>query len=303
MQKQSVTIGIPAFNEENNIKDLIFSLISYDKSARLIKTIIVSSDGSIDSTVSEAKKVSDKRIKVIDNKDRIGIQRGLNQVIKKADTQFLIILDADIKIKDPMFVEKIIEPLQKNQSDMTSNPIVPLPSVNLLTRILSLSMSLKEILFRQINNGDNIYSCHGPVRAYSSRLYKDLTFKTGAGNDMYSYLDCKNRKFRFKYVTNTEVYFKLPISLKDHLKQSVRFYGSMEKQAELFPGVLVKRSFRISLNDYLVSIIKSIPLLVRNPVETIGYIFLSMLTFIWSKFKGPASDMWNVSVSSKDLRK
>ena len=64
-KKLSVSVGIPALNEELNIKQLLTAILRQEEDSFVLREIIVVSDGSTDETVALAKSIKDKRIRVI----------------------------------------------------------------------------------------------------------------------------------------------------------------------------------------------------------------------------------------------
>ena len=99
-----ITIGIPAFNEEENIARIIVKL------KKISDEIIVCNDGSSDLTGEIAEKMG---VVVINHEKNLGYGAGINSIIQKAkeiDTDILVTFDADgqHRVED---VEKVAEPI------------------------------------------------------------------------------------------------------------------------------------------------------------------------------------------------
>ena len=94
--KKTVTVGIPAYNEEKNIKFLIESLLKQKLQNAIFKEIIVISDGSTDKTVEKIKTVKSRFIKLIVYKKRLGQNQALNQIAQVANSDILVLTDADV---------------------------------------------------------------------------------------------------------------------------------------------------------------------------------------------------------------
>ena len=106
-----IIIGIPAFNEEANIGELIGKLkeLSYE--------IIVCDDGSTDETYNISK---DQGAIVVKHKKNLGYGAAIRSIFIKAkemDCDVLVTFDGDGQhnIKD---IEKVIEPITNNNSDL-----------------------------------------------------------------------------------------------------------------------------------------------------------------------------------------
>ena len=81
--KKSVSIGIPAYNEEENIKILLSSVLAQKQDNFIIKEIVVVSDGSTDETGNRVLEIRNKIIKLFKNNQRIGQVLTQNIIVKK----------------------------------------------------------------------------------------------------------------------------------------------------------------------------------------------------------------------------
>lgn len=106
-----ISIGIPAFNEENNIAKIIVKL------KEITDSIIVCDDGSSDSTGKIAQSLGAIVIKHEKNR---GYGAAINSIFKKSNeinSDVLITFDADgqHRVED---IETILEPIIENSSDI-----------------------------------------------------------------------------------------------------------------------------------------------------------------------------------------
>jgi glycosyltransferase involved in cell wall biosynthesis len=299
--KYSVTVGIPAYNEEANIKKLIRSVLDQKTAGFDIKKIIVSSDGSTDSTVNLAKRIKDQRVLVIENKDRKGIARGLNQIIENADSDTLVTLDADVRLNNRNFLKKLIHPVIEENADLTSSSIKEILPETYIARVLNTSMKLKEVLFKVFKNGNNIYNCHGLARAYSRRFYNNLHFPVSIGNDMYCYLKALQQGYKFTYAADARAYYKLPENFEDHKKQSERFFVTETEMENIFGVDLVKKEIKIPIKVYFISAFKALKILLENPMDSIAYFFIQFYLRLKPKNKSVSNQAWKMATSSKNI--
>lgn len=295
---KSVSIGIPAFNEVANISYLIEDLLKQNITGFSLRYILVSSDGSSDKTVQVVRNIRSKKIVVFDNNKRKGRAFRQNQIMKYADSDVLVLLDADVQISDKNFLNKIVGPIVKGKADLTSVPIEELPAQNLMERMLDSSMKLKKNIYGKINSGRNIYTCHGRARAFSRRLYKKIIFKQSVGEDAYSFLYCLNKGFKYKFVKNTRVFYKLPDNFNDHKKQSIRFFKSQKIFNKEFGEEFVKEQYQIPGSISLISLINCI----FNDPLILGYLFLVSFIKVKSYYQKNIENTWSSSESSKRLR-
>jgi cellulose synthase/poly-beta-1,6-N-acetylglucosamine synthase-like glycosyltransferase len=161
-------------------------------------------------------------------------------------------------------------------------------------------MKLKEILFKAFNKGNNIYTCHGLARAYSKAFYRNLVFPVSVGNDMYGYLACISGGFKYIYVESVIAYYRLPEDINDHQKQSYRFLKAASQQCGYFGKKMVEKETKIPTIVYLWAGLKALPVIVRNPKDTISY----LLMFLRLKNKQESYEVnqaWDMVVTSKNL--
>ncbi|MBI1863725.1 glycosyltransferase family 2 protein [Candidatus Woesebacteria bacterium] len=297
---KQLTVGIPALNEEKSIGVLLSSLISQkEKGFRIVKIIVIS-DGSTDSTVSTAKRIKDRRIEVIQKKKRLGKASRLNQIINKTDSDLLVLVDADISIASQDFISELVTPIINQKADMTSPAIQELSSKTFFEEVLDLSMKLKIILFSKFKNGNNVYNCHGPARAFNKSLYKKINFQNSEGDDMFSYLFCIKNNYKFRFIPNIYVSYRLPSVIKDHYKQSSRYLNAIEFCNSFFGKNLVNSEFAIPRSVFLCSFLSSIPLLFRMPIHSIFYLSTFSLVRIARKLNIKPNEYWQVK-SSKNI--
>jgi len=294
----SLTIGIPAYNEEKNIESLILDILKQKGRSWKLDQVIVSSDGSSDKTNQIVKKYANKGVKLFANIDRKGISRGLNQIVKSAKSDVLIILNADIRIVDPNCFEILVKEILSG-ADLVSAPIEDKHPRSLLAKSLVHSMKLKEIVFTHIKHGRNPYTCHGPVRAFSKRFYKKLSFPVSVGEDMYSYFACIKLGFVYSYTQGTEVIYKVPETFKDHEKQSRRFFQNPENLAKHISKNLLDKELSISQKELINGLFHSIPSTVKHPIETCMYACVLVVSQIRAKSQRKEKETWGLSQSSK----
>ena len=89
----SVSVIIPAFNETATIGRVLKSVLNLDYPSEKLEIIVVD-DGSTDNTSAVVKKLTDKRIKLI-QQQRKGKAAALNLGLDYAGGNFVACLDAD----------------------------------------------------------------------------------------------------------------------------------------------------------------------------------------------------------------
>ena len=106
-----ITVGIPAYNEENNIASIITKL------KKVTDSIIVCDDGSTDRTSTIAKEFG---AKVVKHEKNCGYGAAIKSIFKMAsdiNSDVLVTFDADgqHRIED---IDKVLQPIKDGESDI-----------------------------------------------------------------------------------------------------------------------------------------------------------------------------------------
>ena len=244
-KKILVSVGIPAYNEGANIKYFLLSLLAQKAENFILKEIIVISDGSTDRTVHEALSMHDGRVRVLERYERRGQALRQNEIFERVDTDFVVVMNADVLPQNERFLEEMVKAYQRTpNAGIVAAKVVPLPSNTYLGRILDWHMQWKTRLYENINNGDTIYLCHGRARGFSRRAYTQIHWPQIWSEDSYSYLVAKKLGLRFVYCDSASVLYRSPQTLNDHVRQSVRFLRTKSTLARFFaPREITKSAF------------------------------------------------------------
>jgi glucosyl-3-phosphoglycerate synthase len=108
-----ITVIIPALNEEKTIR----KVIQQAKRNEMVNEIIVVDDLSVDNTVSEARK---EDVKVITS-THIGKGDSMREGLMMASNEILVFLEADIPDFPVDIVEKLTEPLIRDEADFVKS--------------------------------------------------------------------------------------------------------------------------------------------------------------------------------------
>lgn len=300
MSKLSVTIGIPAYNEAVNIANLLTDLKNQQPGAYVLKQILVYSDGSTDTTCSEVKKARNPKIKLICAPTRQGVAKATNFLFFQANCDVFVFLNADIRIPDPNFLNKITGPFLTTKVDLVSCRLLELPPVNFIEKVLFAGMQYKNWVFDHIRGGQNVYTCYGQIRAFSRPLYKKIVFRSLIADDIYSYLFAVKHGFIFQSIKSITAYYKLPNNLADHLKQSLRFFHSANSFGREFSPRFLKTHLPWPPTLFIIGAMIT---LFRFPVYLPAYLSLTLVAKLLSlkQSKNGLDEQWKMSPSTKIL--
>jgi glycosyltransferase involved in cell wall biosynthesis len=145
--KDSVSIIIPAYNEELDIATAIKTAIKFTTAAIADYEIVVINDGSTDGTAEEISKLAakNKRIKVVTHKTNLGFGQTIRDAVNTAGKTYITGLPADVDY-DPRALTAMIR--SRKKADIVSTYVTNLKTRALHRQILSVGfVKLMNFLF------------------------------------------------------------------------------------------------------------------------------------------------------------
>ena len=299
--KKTISIGIPAYNEEANIGHLINSLLKQKGDNFVLKEIIVVSDASTDKTDDIVRAFLNEKVILIRNNERQGQGVSQNKIIKKFSGDILLLLNADVLPANEYYIQEIIKPFYTNsKTGLVSSPGIPLPPKTFFEKVIHYGFVTKLNIFDHKDGARGLYLCHGMNRAFLGEFAKKIKWPTSVGEDAYSYLRCMEEGYLFQNVIGTGILFKLPDNFADHLRQSVRHVVSKKILFSYFSPNLVKREYGIPLGRFIKAVASSI---LKHPVLFSCYSLIFVVTRIYPRKSRFDNSKWEISKSSKILIK
>lgn len=226
-QKITLTIGIPAYNAEKNIAQLLSSLCMQQTNHCVIEKIIVHVDAGNDNTARVARKIQDPRITIIEQTIRHGFAKSVNVIMHESKKELTVLLNDDIIIEDNTFIDSLIEPyLSENRVGLVSGNPQPLSPKNFVQRAIHSTFNAYSRIRYTMKNGDNHYTCDGKVLALSSALFNTITFPKNIANvgnlDAFLYFSCITNNFKYRHAKKAIVYFNFPATIRDYITWTTR---------------------------------------------------------------------------------
>lgn len=298
---RTVTVGIPAYNEEANIKNLLMSVLAQKRNNFKLEKIIVISDSSTDKTVEIVKKLSKKHkiIKIIVGKKRKGKSARLNQLYSLNKSDIVINFDADVLLVGTSVIDKMVCGFSKGVA-MVSGSNLPVKGENFVQKITASGDLLWYEVRNKYNSGNNIYNSSGCSTALLGEFARKIKHpKKVVADQQYLFHIVKSSGYKFKFVKNAKVIYRSPDNLRDYFRQSYR--SLIEKYPVLDElGHNLSSEYTIPTSYKIKVIIKRIS---KDPVFTILSLFLA----IWLRITPPKEDklhnkgMWETVASTKKI--
>lgn len=213
--KLKCSIGILAYNEAANIKNLLISLIEQELDLVEIVEIIVVSSASTDGTDEIVKEIAqqDKRISLIAETERRGKSAAINKFIAATTTDLLIIESGDT-IPAPDTVEKMIIPYFDKSVGMTGGRPVP---ENPDRGFVGYSVNL---LWRMHDRMARISPKLGEMVSFR-KIFSSIPEKSAVDEASIEAL-IREADLQLKYVPEAVIHNKGPENLKDYISQRRR---------------------------------------------------------------------------------
>jgi len=297
-KKYTISIGIVAYNEEQNITHLLDSIRAQTEKNYTIKEILICSDGSTDTTVKKIREFRDNRIKLIIGKKRIGKSHYLNLIFRIAVSPVIVLFDADVVLASKQTIENLIYPLVKDTHIglVGGNP-QPVNGTTFIENAVNASFRAYDPLRTKLRGGNNIWGCDGRILALSKKLTRSLRIPEKIfANDAFLYFSAVTSGYEFRHVRSAKVWFRSPATLTDQIRQNRRFvsahylleriFGSVVPSAYAAPKRLL---YQLMFTQF-----------VKMPVHTLAIFFINL----YCKFKAregarSINAKWPIAVSTK----
>lgn len=262
----SVSIIIPAYNEEKNIKKTIKAVkrLAYPKK----KEIIVINDGSTDKTYEIIKKI--KGIKVLNRKKNKGRASALNLGLKHAKGEIVVRIDSD-SYPEKNALLKTIPFFEEGVAAVTTCVFVKKAKsiVQRLQRVEYITIAWTRKLLENLNA---IYATPGAMSLYKRKILK----KVGGFDEKNLTEDIEitwrllKNKYKVKMSLNTKVYTNVPENWNKWWKQRLRWnIGGLQTNLKYFHLFLNKEFSNIGM--FLI------------PLFSIGFV-LSLLSLFFMSY-------------------
>lgn len=297
--RKSLTVGIAAHNEENNIESIIRQVLA-QKGNFVLDNILVEVDGSTDGTLNIVKQMAMEEaiIKLNPDLSWVGKSARLNNMFEASESDVFVILDADILLEGEHVFDKLIAGFANETVGIVSSNNQPLQGNNFWSRVTQIAEDLWYESRKDFNGGVCIYNNSGCCVALSKNFYKSFKMPVNTIGDQHViYLNLIRKNLRFVFMKEAIVYYATADNLKDILSQLSRSSDAEEFELENL-GKSYAQEFVIPIPYKINAIIK---LLLRDPIFTLVSIAcLSALKFIRLKsdpinLKG----LWNPIMSTK----
>ena len=171
-KKYSLSILIPAFNEQDSIRGTVESVLNSDYDG--LTEVIIINDGSSDKTLEIARELERKyeKVTVLDKKNS-GKADSLNQAIKIAKGEIVGVVDAD-SYPDKHAISSMIGFFDEEKTGAVTTRILVRNPDNFLRRMQAIEYKVIAFTRKLLGFLDSIYVTPGPLALYRKSALKEV---------------------------------------------------------------------------------------------------------------------------------
>ena len=299
--KLTLTVGIPAHNEANNIALLIESIINQNNKTYDLKSILVVSDGSTDKTVAIVEKYNkkDKKIQVFNRKERKGKANALNFIYDLNRSDLLFVPDADIVLKNTNCLDEMVSLFINDPNlNLVSARHIPMPTNKIMGKLAIYSYLSLEDAFIQYKNGDNFYTVMS-ASMISKKFADSFRYPSGTLSDQnYIYAQATREDFKkYKFAKKAEVVFTTVTSFEDWRLLGLRSVKGDKEDVVKHFGDKILEEYSLPKSLILKTQLKWF---FKYPFYMLGSVLMNIFIRLFPlKRNKPKNGIWQSSRSSK----
>ncbi len=287
---RSITVGIPSYNERQNIVNLLQAIEDQDTP---IFEVLVSDDSS-DNTpglVHNFAQHSSLDIEFFHHGTRRGAAAAWNEILQRAAGDIIVLYDADT-IPHPSCTRQLASHIQGNVGICASNS-QPVEAVGIAGRAsIFISKWLRSVRLARLSQ----YTVMGRALAINSGEAKKIEIPTNIiAIDLY--MQCKVLEMGRDIIYNDDaiVYFKPADNISDLTSQVVRAVNGHNQIEEYVSSFGIDLPQRIAITHAIKNAAKD-PLGALS--VTIGY---SLVPYYKSRIEYMDTAKWHTAASSKTI--
>jgi glycosyltransferase involved in cell wall biosynthesis len=292
--KRKITIGIPTFNEEDNIMMFFESLKKQKMGTNVIDKILFidDSDDNTPHLIDRLKRENpDLGIELHHNNKRMGAANAWNTIFRKSGgSEVIVLLDADIEL-DKNCVSNLSDRVNGTTGLCASNTMPIIQKNNKYSKAAALiAFWLRSLRLNRLSK----YTTMGRALALYSQDVTDIEIPIDTiAIDLYIQCKILEKHKDVVYNDNAIVYFKTPLNRSDFLSQVTRAMIGHRQISKYAKKFLLDVPFGILLKEFLKNSI-------QHPSYALALIYCyAILPYSYFKNKEKVSYLWDMATSTK----
>lgn len=275
----TVTIGIPAHNEERNLSYMLLSVMKQRQDHFHLEKVLVMCDGCTDRTFDVARDFVSlfPQLEVINDGYRLGKVERTNQMYCVCRSDYYISIDADLVLTSDDAIETIVAEFEISENvQLVAGHLEPTKPSNLIEWISIAGHRLWDEARLSVNGGNHPHNLMGGFYAVRRSFIEHFRFPKGLSSDAgYLYFSVtKNNPGGFRLCTGARVYFHYPDNLYEcRLLATRAIYTKRRALYKYFGEAFVENAYHIPFTNKLCAVLK---LIIGSPIGTIASILLNL---------------------------
>lgn len=268
-KQPTITIGIPTYEAGESLVATLTSIYGQSTTDSITRILLVVDGGILPTSIETA--IRHPKLQIIRKEKREGQSARINQIFSLADSDLVVLTNDDV-VWEHTALEALLSAHSKQDADLFCAAMIPLPDTSMMQYILEPGVRMTREIARRWNNGDNYLSCNGRLIALNKRIYKTIRLPAQLwNNDAYIYLRVKQLGHRCRFVEDAHCLYKVPQTLREHLRQTRKFRRSHIENQRYVTDNLTKR-YQIPRSITIRALTET---LFQSPLATIGYMILT----------------------------
>ena len=312
----SISILIPAYNEEKNIEETLNSVFASTYPKKKLEVIVID-DGSTDNTLGILERLKKRYSNLVILKgNHKGKSASLNLGLKHSSHDYILLIDADTTIRSDA-IAKIISPFNDKSVGATTGSCLVKNSKGILGAFQEVEYPYINLIRKSFSDVfSNVSWFLGAFSCYRKDVLKSIgNFKKDTqSEDIDTSLEIYSKGYKILNVFDAYAYTTIPLTIKGFVKQRIRWYVGvlqvMKKHKKVFSS---KTSFAINylfINQvwWTIYAFLSIPLIAYQynywlNLNSGSFFEWFMYTFNWFSFFGSVKviymiPVWGISLVS-----
>lgn len=287
----TVSVGIPSYNEESNIKTILEKVILSNLDSIELVEIIVSDDSTDDTPniVKQFMQEHSKNIILLHDNNRRGAGNAWNNIVQRASGEILVLYDADV-IPDINCTMELARKINKNVGICASNP-KPIEDVGIpANSTIFVSEWLESVRKRQLSE----YTVMGRGLSIRTDIAKKISIPEGViAIDLYIQDKVLKMGYDVVFNPNAIVLFKPAKTFVDFVSQVVRAVNGHNQLKKI--GCCMENRLRLKT-----ALMEFFRIASRHPLGALCTCFCYiMIPFYMKRIKNADSALWHTAQSTK----
>ncbi len=296
----TVTIYIPAHNEEANISNLLESIIRQKLTYGYLSRVFVLCDGCTDDTTKIVRKIALEYsiISVIDDGKRLGKHRRLLSAFRTCQTDIAVVFDGDTLLSHELVLDYMVKPFTDPMVSLVGGNNIPVRDTGLENYLINSWTFFWFGIKQRVRNGINIHNVRSCCLAMRLSLIQHLDWPEELqSHGQFLYLETLRTGTQFIFARNSTVWYRNPTTFADYAIQKKRGVGKWKDFAKRF-GTMVNAEYTILPTE---KIIAATRVFVRHPIISIVAVLFRLYLTAYFKTKSDSgrNHYWKIAQTTK----